>query len=270
MPDNTKEYFEQKKYKLEFFTSTVLSPKPNIHPELELILVLDGSIDAYINNRKFTANKNDAVLVFPNQLHYYEQNENSRYLLIIFYNEVVPYAKKTLLYSAPVSNIVNYGSMKNVKFAVSQLRPYANYARGFENDDPNFPLLLSGYLNIILHDIIPQMKFTDISEMDNKIAHKLLQYCTQHFEENISMQSVCEALGYSYYQVSRLFSRTFGINFSGYINNLRISKACILLKESSMSINDIAYSVGFDTIRNFNRVFSNIMQMTPSEYKNKN
>ena len=34
MTDNVKEYYEQKKYKLEFFTRTVLSPKPNIHPEL--------------------------------------------------------------------------------------------------------------------------------------------------------------------------------------------------------------------------------------------
>lgn len=269
MSDNIKEYYEQKKCKLEFFTRTVLSPKPNIHPELELILVLDGSIDAYINNRKFTAKKNEAVLVFPNQLHYYEQNEDSKYMLIIFYNEVVPYAKKTLLYSSPVSNIVNYENMQNVNFAISQLRPYTNYSRGFENGDQNFPLLLSGYLNIILHDIIPQMKFNDISEIDNKMAHRLLQYCTQHFEENISLQSVCDACGFSYYQISRLFYKTFGLNFSAYINNLRVSKACILLKESQMNINDIAYSVGFDTIRNFNRVFFSIMQMTPSEYKGK-
>lgn len=269
MTDNVKEYYEQKKYKLEFFTRTVLSPKPNIHQELELIFMLDGDIDVYINNRKFKAKKNDAVLVFPNQLHYYEQNESSKYLLMIFYNDIVPYAKKTLLYSAPISNIVNCENMDNVLFAVSQLRHYGNYSKGFENGDPSFPLLLTGYLNIMLHDIMLQMKFTDISELDNKITHRLLQYCTQHFEENISMQSVCEACGFSYYQVSRLFSKTFGINFSGYINNLRISKACILLRESSMSINDIAYSVGFDTIRNFNRVFLNIMQMTPSEYKNK-
>lgn len=217
MPDNSKEYYEQKKHKLEFFSRTELSSKPNIHPELELILVLDGSIDAYINNRKFTAEKNDAVLVFPNQLHYYEQNENSKYLLIIFYNEVVPYAKKTLLYNIPESNIVDYSEMENVKFAISQLKAHKNYARGYGNDDRDFPLLLSGYLNIMLHDIIPQMKFTEVSEADNIIAHKLLRYCMLHFKENISMQSVCESLGCSYYQVSRLFSKTFGIYFSEYI-----------------------------------------------------
>lgn len=131
------DYYEQKKSEFEFFSDTVLSNKPNLHPELEMVIVVEGSVDAYVNNCKFTVQKNDAVLVFPNQLHCYEQTADAKCLLIIFNAAVVPYANKTLLQSDPVSNIINLSSMKNSQYAISRLKRYGNYCLEAENEDPD-------------------------------------------------------------------------------------------------------------------------------------
>ncbi|WP_370733789.1 helix-turn-helix domain-containing protein [Paenibacillus dakarensis] len=58
-------------------------------------------------------------------------------------------------------------------------------------------------------------------------------------------------------------------SFRDYINRLRINKALWMLAESKLSILDISYECGFDSIRSFNRVFKQIMNTTPTEYKRK-
>lgn len=254
------------KYTVRCFNNGMLSAETDSHPEFEMIFVLDGLVNVYVEKRKFVAVKDDAVLIFPNQIHRYQSKGNGSFLTVKFSIDVVPYLKKAILYRMPCTNVVDCSGMENVKFVVSQLQ---NHSDCFENEmlDGEYTALIGGYLNIMMHDIIPKIKFTDVPQFDDMVMQKLAEYCEHHFEENISLQSVCEILGVSYYRVSRAFSKTFGTNFSRYINDLRISKACTLLKASSMSINDIAYSVGFDTIRNFNRVFSNIMQMSPTEYR---
>jgi AraC-like DNA-binding protein len=55
-----------------------------------------------------------------------------------------------------------------------------------------------------------------------------------------------------------------------YVNFLRISEACQLLTKTSETVVKISEDVGFDNLRNFNRAFHEIMQMTPTEFRDKN
>jgi len=58
------------------------------------------------------------------------------------------------------------------------------------------------------------------------------------------------------------------VNFKTYVNTLRLASACSLLKESDLTITDIAYKCGFNGIRNFNALFKKHMEKTPSQYRN--
>lgn len=51
-----------------------------------------------------------------------------------------------------------------------------------------------------------------------------------------------------------------------YINKKRIEKAQLKLIDENVSIKNIAYSLAFDNLSYFNRVFKNIVGKTPSEY----
>ena len=52
-----------------------------------------------------------------------------------------------------------------------------------------------------------------------------------------------------------------------YINSRRVDEAIKMLKQGNMKIIDIAFSVGFDNIVSFNRVFKRITGKIPSEFK---
>ena len=56
------------------------------------------------------------------------------------------------------------------------------------------------------------------------------------------------------------------MTFSMYLNHIRVNKAIDLIQNTDLSMTEIAMNCGFETIRNFNRVFKEIMGCTPSEY----
>ena len=74
--------------------------------------------------------------------------------------------------------------------------------------------------------------------------------------------------GYSYRYMSGVFNRHFKNTFPVIINQFRIRYACNLVRENKVGITEIAGHCGFDSQRNFNRVFKQITGMTPREMRN--
>ncbi len=65
---------------------------------------------------------------------------------------------------------------------------------------------------------------------------------------------------------SRFFKRMAGMNFSHYLNVIRVDHAIDLLKnEPGITMVDVMSQCGFNTLRNFNRVFKEITGMAPSQ-----
>ena len=62
-------------------------------------------------------------------------------------------------------------------------------------------------------------------------------------------------------------NQKLGMGFNDYVNSIRISNACRLLTESDMPIGEISETVGFNTVRTFNRAFVKHMGMSPREYR---
>ena len=74
----------------------------------------------------------------------------------------------------------------------------------------------------------------------------------------------------SKYYISHIFSKEIGISMPEYINTLRIRDAEMLLKKGDMSITDIAFAVGFNSLRSFNRHFYSLTGKTPRQVKGQN
>ena len=56
-------------------------------------------------------------------------------------------------------------------------------------------------------------------------------------------------------------------DFSDFLNFLRINRACTLLKTTSRSVTDIAFEVGYNTVKTFNRNFLKFRGMSPSAFR---
>ena len=67
--------------------------------------------------------------------------------------------------------------------------------------------------------------------------------------------------------VSKIFKEQIGCNFSSYLTEKRIDAAKELLKNTSLSISDIAQQVGYIDSPTFIKNFKRVMKMTPGTYR---
>jgi AraC-like DNA-binding protein len=94
-------------------------------------------------------------------------------------------------------------------------------------------------------------------------------YIKERYAEDLSLPDIASRFGLNPSYFSRLFTRHTGTHVFEYLNTLRIQKSCAFLKRSSMSIIEIAYSVGYNNLSHFNRCFRRIMGVSPREFRNR-
>lgn len=94
-----------------------------------------------------------------------------------------------------------------------------------------------------------------------------LEYINLHFKERISLENVAEYANYNPTHFSKLFHKKMGITFNHYVSSLRINYAKRLLLTTEQSISFICFECGFSSVSSFNRNFSEIIGVSPSEYR---
>ena len=101
---------------------------------------------------------------------------------------------------------------------------------------------------------------------DPRLA-RVLAHLHDHFAEPVSIGGMAELACVSTSAFHRMFRRHTRMTMVGYINRLRIGRACSMLIESAMPIATIAAEVGFTNLSLFNRQFARAKGDTPSNFR---
>ena len=239
----------------------VLSPMVHLHKELEVIYVRQGKSVAYADKNSYILNAGDMFITFPNQVHYYRTIQRGEYIVLIFSPDILYGISAEISKSIPDINC--FSSSDDVEIRDIFDRIYAS-------DGEYKNIAISGYLNVIMSRILPRLRLQTVNAENNSAFYNIIDFCTHNFKDDITLDLVSEKLHLSKYYISRLINKRLKQNFNEYINNLRISEACNLLRETDAKIADISEDVGFGTIRSFNRAFKLVMCVSPTEYRSKN
>ncbi|MBQ1507706.1 MAG: helix-turn-helix transcriptional regulator, partial [Ruminococcus sp.] len=100
-----------------------------------------------------------------------------------------------------------------------------------------------------------------------RIMNDITEYISEHYVENISLESVAEATGISRYYVSHLFKELMSTTFVNYVNEMRLNRAAMLLITTDNPVIEIAAMSGFNNLSNFNRAFKIRFDKTPTAYR---
>lgn len=88
-------------------------------------------------------------------------------------------------------------------------------------------------------------------------------------EMGFSREALASRLGVGEHVISRAVNQHFGKNFNEYVNGFRIEEAKERLTRETIAVTIIAFEVGFSSIASFNRVFKQVVGMSPTEYRAK-
>ena len=103
-------------------------------------------------------------------------------------------------------------------------------------------------------------------EGDSRSLRDALDYLRSHFSKDVSLDDVAAAGGVSSAHLSRLFRQELQLPFSSYLSSLRMEEAQRLLSETSLSIKEVGYAVGYHDANYFSRVFKRWVGVQPREY----
>jgi AraC-like DNA-binding protein len=99
------------------------------------------------------------------------------------------------------------------------------------------------------------------------IVEQAIHYMRENVENRITMEEVLRYVGYSQSHFSTVFKNKTGMSPLSYFNKLKVEHACHLLKTTDLKVNQICYKVGIEDSLYFSRLFSKIMGMSPTKYK---
>ncbi len=120
-----------------------------------------------------------------------------------------------------------------------------------------------------LREICCQMAQTaGKQDSGGRLIGRVREYVEAHYSDSgMSIAMVAGEFHISESYFSQFFKKNTGQVFSKYLETLRINKACELIRDTSMSMDEIAAAVGYSSTLSFRRVFKKVMGVPPSSYR---
>ena len=101
-------------------------------------------------------------------------------------------------------------------------------------------------------------------------AEKVKSYIDSNIYDKLNAQQVAQKFGFSVSQLGRLFKRQYGVTVYSYILDRKLDTAKRLIKNSSVTIGEIANILNFADEHYFCNIFNKKFGMTPNRYRKEN
>lgn len=120
-------------------------------------------------------------------------------------------------------------------------------------------------------------KLTEVSKMfisgkksyGKSLIEEINKYVENNYSKDISLGTIANKFFINQSYLSQMFKKEMNIKFIDYITSIRLGKAKELLKTTSLSVNEIAETIGYSDTRYFREVFLKHTKETPSQYRKK-
>lgn len=110
-------------------------------------------------------------------------------------------------------------------------------------------------------------KSQHVSEHEGIRIGNIYNYIMHHYDKAITLEDAAKQAHMTPQAFCRFFKKHTLHTFVSFLNEVRINEACKKLTDGTYdNIATVAYTCGFNSITNFNRVFKTVTNKSPSEY----
>ncbi|MEM7384361.1 MAG: helix-turn-helix domain-containing protein [Verrucomicrobiota bacterium] len=121
-----------------------------------------------------------------------------------------------------------------------------------------FALQLGGVLNEIILEDRPE---------EPETVRTAKEFIMDRIDEKLTLEQVAEEVGVSTFYFCKLFKQATGMTFTEYVNRQRVELAKTALRESTAPVTEVAFSVGYQSLSQFNRSFLRITGESPTRFR---
>ena len=102
---------------------------------------------------------------------------------------------------------------------------------------------------------------------DDPLVSSAQFWLAQRFAQDFKISELAQFLAVSHATLLRRFTRSLGMTPRAYASSLRIDSAKRMLRNTQISIEQIAVMVGYSDVRAFRNIFHKFVSMSPSAYR---
>lgn len=264
------------------------------HKELECIVVLNGAMHYYVNNKTYPLRKGDGLIVNTNRLHLCgpskEDNhipqedptstfetDDCSYAVLLLQPDSLRFNRKMeekyinpLLFDLNSDVFYLNGTQDWHRIVIDQI---LSIFHAVMEKEPCFELtsqsLFFSLWRTLYEHSIAQNGF-DLADTDPMSPlKKMMSYIHDHYQEPITLQDIAEAGMMCQSKCCRLFKENLRQSPIAYLQNYRIQHGAYLLEHTDMNITEIALECGFHGASYFTETFRKINGIPPKEYRRK-
>ena len=160
----------------------------------------------------------------------------------------------------------------NIAHAENKIRlfeaMYSNLEKGYSADNLRF---INMTLHYFLTSILYEDKFSyESPKRKNDMIAAVIAHMQQNLDSVFTLKELAVFANLSSSHFSALFRTGTGYPPIEYFNQLKIQKACQLLLFTDQSVKEIAHELGVDDPYYFSRMFTKLMEVSPTEYRGRN
>jgi len=245
--------------------------KQHVHDQVELLFVAEGYGQVVMDQICCPMRKGDLVIINPG-VHHYE-----------IFQESVSNESGIRMYSCCIEGFETGHLLPNYLLPIGC---YPVFSTGIYEDeflsiflqmrhehdlgDLWYAQILNNFSKevIILTLRLLHSYHNNISKCNSECSPQAVkEYIEQHYYVNISIESVAKTFNISRHTLFKLFREYFGMSPIQYINRLRIEQSEVLLRQNNLTLQEIAYAVGFNNYSHFFYTFKRIKNNSPGQHR---
>ena len=97
--------------------------------------------------------------------------------------------------------------------------------------------------------------------------NKVVAYINNHLDETLDLKTLANEAALSDFHFHRIFKALKGEAIGGYITRLRLEATARLLRYTALTIEEIAFNIGYETTASLSKAFKKQYGISPTEYR---
>lgn len=223
-----------------------------------MVYVNEGAAQISINDKKFELHTDECIFIHSNDIHNILSDEQTTITVLKADREHFEglFASRRLLLPTVDKSL-------NANMLLTEVK--TELTSGLEGSGTLADCLVSIFFVKLLRlsQTVPSENRAAEDYGANRLYNEISHLISNEYS-TITFESAAKRLHFSESYFSKLFRSLFGMTFTQYLNTVRIAASIEMLRKGGTTITKISDACGFNTIRNFNRVFKCFTGYSPN------
>lgn len=235
---------------------------PAVRDHYLIHLVISGKGNYYFNDKKYPLKKNDLFLISPGDVTFYKaDSEDPWHYAWVGFNGIKVTQYLELIGISRKQPIITTQNPAFIEDCLHDIYESSKIIRGGE-------VRMLGSLYHFLSKLIEETESLVTTNSNEDYIQMAVDYIEMNFPRPITIQEVADHIGLNRSYFSGIFRKKIGISPHQFLIKFRIAKACELIKNHpTISIGNVARSVGYNDQLAFSKIFKQEKGITPSELR---